>query len=193
MGVCGSQSAISKDSQNLRVDTKNLHVNTKHEAFNSENSHESLSVTFDLLTTSKEYITKVYQIDEVAVGKGYFGEVKKAKLKNNPTKFFAIKTINKELVRKEMNLLAAEVDSLKTVDHPNVVKFYETYQDAEYFHLVLEYCSGSELFKKIADNEFLKETEAKAFMKQIFWAVSHLHKRNICHRDIKPENFLISH
>ena len=48
-------------------------------------------MNFDDLTTSTEKIDKVYNIDPRPVGEGFFGEVRKAKLKNIPSKFFAIK------------------------------------------------------------------------------------------------------
>ena len=93
-------------------------------------------MNFDDLTTSTEKIDKVYNIDPRPVGEGFFGEVRKAKLKNIPSKFFAIKTIDKQKIEKEMHILCNEVNNQKAVDHSNIVKFYETYQDEEKFHLV---------------------------------------------------------
>ena len=82
---------------------------------------------------------------------------------------------------------------MKTLDHPNIVKFYETYQDDKFFHLVMEYCSGGELLERIVEDGQLREGEAAIIMRKAFSAVKYLHDRGVCHRDLKPENFLFSH
>lgn len=151
---CGTAEINNNKAKKIyRVDTINLHVQSKHEFKVNDVSQSLLEKNFDDLTTSKESIDNVYNIDSKPFSQGFFGEVSKAKLRNNPTKFFAIKTIDKEKVRKEMNLLAAEVEHQRTVDHPNIVKFYESYQDSDKFHIVLEYCSGNELFHKIREKD----------------------------------------
>ena len=91
-----------------------------------------------------------------------------------------------------MHLLRRELEILKTLDHPNIVKFYEVYQDEKFFHLVMEYCSGGELLQRIVDQKHLNEKEAAQIMKKIFSATKYLHERGICHRDLKPENFLFT-
>lgn len=45
-----------------------------------------------------------------------------------------------------MELLKTELDILKNLDHPNIAKFYETYEDTKYVYFVMEYCNGGELF-----------------------------------------------
>lgn len=86
-----------------------------------------------------------------------------------------------------------ELEILRTLDHPNIVKFYETYQDDKFFHLVMEYCSGGELLERIVEDGQLREGEAAIIMRKTFSAVKYLHDKGICHRDLKPENFLFSH
>ena len=65
-----------------------------------------------------------------------------AKLRNNPIKKFAVKTIAKDKIKKDLHLLKRELEILKGLDHINIIKFYETYQDSKFFHLVMEYASG---------------------------------------------------
>jgi len=91
----------------------------------------------------------------------------------------------------KLHLLMRELEILKTLDHPNIIKLYEVYQDSSYFHLVMEYCSGGELFERIAEKQRYNEIEGAAIMKKICSAVKYLHENGIVHRDLKPENFLL--
>lgn len=150
-------------------------------------------VKHERTTTSIMDIRNVYKFEPKVIGNGFFGTVRVAVLRNNSSKKFAVKTIYKEKIQKNLHLLQRELEILKTLDHPNIVKFYETYQDEKFFHFVMEYCSGGELLERISDVGFLNEKEAASIMKKIFSAVKYLHEHGIVHRDLKPENFLFSH
>lgn len=103
----------------------------------------------------------------------------------------AIKFIQKEdLSESEKNRLVTEVEILKTIDHPNIIKIFEFYEDEENFYIVTELCTGGELFDRITFEARLSEDEAASIMKQIFSAVYYCHKNKIVHRDLKPENIL---
>jgi calcium-dependent protein kinase len=83
---------------------------------------------------------------------------------------------------------------LTTLDHPNIVKYYETYDDdRKYIYLVMEYCPGGELFEMITkqDNQVFKEAEACNIIRKLLRAVNHCHASGVVHRDIKPENIMI--
>ena len=82
------------------------------------------------------------------------------------------------------------MECYKILDHPNCVRFYESYQDEEYFHLVLEYLNGGELISYIMKNT-ITEDQIKALFYEALLSISHMHSRGVCHRDIKPENFLL--
>ena len=79
------------------------------------------------------------------------------------------------------------------LDHPNIVKYFETYDDTKYIYLVMEYCPGGELFDKIASqkDQLFNESEACVIMEELFRAINHCHANGIVHRDIKPENIMI--
>lgn len=62
----------------------------------------------------------------------------------------AIKVLNKSKLKDNINSIKEEVKILTKLDHPNIVKYYETYDDVKYMYLVMEYCPGGELFDKIA-------------------------------------------
>jgi calcium-dependent protein kinase len=82
---------------------------------------------------------------------------------------------------------------LQFLDHPNIVKYYETYDDVKYIYLVMELCAGGELFDKIATKKDpLTEYQIADIMNKLVRAIIHCHSQNICHRDIKPENIMYS-
>ena len=67
--------------------------------------------------------------------------------KKDPSIKIAIKVINKKgLSDEDLNNLMNEVQLMQTVDHPNIVKYYETYDDVKHIYLCMELCTGGELF-----------------------------------------------
>lgn len=81
---------------------------------------------------------------------------------------------------------------LKSLDHPNILKFYEAYKDNRNLFIVTELCTGGELFDVImALGRCFNEKEASRVMYQLMIAVSYIHQNNIIHRNIKPENLLL--
>jgi len=79
---------------------------------------------------------------------------------------------------------------LKKLDHPNIIKVYEFYQNEANFYIVTDLCEGKELFDKIIDKGNFQEGEAAALIKQVLSAVAYCHHHKIVHRDLKPENIL---
>ncbi|KAJ6901391.1 hypothetical protein NC651_019221 [Populus alba x Populus x berolinensis] len=74
--------------------------------------------------------------------------------------------------------------------HQNVIDLYDVYEDQNGVHLVLELCSGGELFDRIVARDKYSEREAAAVVRQIAEGLGALHRANIVHRDLKPENCL---
>jgi calcium-dependent protein kinase len=73
---------------------------------------------------------------------------------------FAVKSINKQTIIQKLEIVRRELDLMAQLDHPNVVKLYEIYEDAKYVHLVMDLCSGGDLLEYIMhDSRF---TEFKA-------------------------------
>jgi len=78
------------------------------------------------------------------------------------------------------------------VDHPNIVKLYEIFEDESTYSLVMELMTGGELFDSILEKEYYSEREAAETIRPIIDAIKYCHSLNIIHRDIKPENLLYS-
>lgn len=110
------------------------------------------TVNRDMVFTSTTDIHSLYTFGRV-IGIGSFGKVVAARLKNNPSKQYAIKVIDKRVVRGKDSILANEIFVLQHLDHPNVIKFYEVYQSELYFYICMDYCQGGELLERIAKHK----------------------------------------
>jgi len=80
---------------------------------------------------------------------------------------------------------------MRNLDHPNIIKLYETFEDIRNIYLVIEICEGGELFDRIIEKGHFTENEARNIFIQIMHAINYCHTNGICHRDLKPENFLL--
>ena len=92
----------------------------------------------------------------------------------------------------DLSSLRNEVQIMQSVDHPNIVEYYETYEDKGYIYLCMELCTGGELIEKLtsAKNNHLNEKICAEYMLKLFKALNHCHAQDIIHRDIKPENIM---
>ena len=91
----------------------------------------------------------------------------------------------------ELENIQIEIDVMKNIDHPNIVKLYDVYEDESYICMVMELMEGGELFDKILECDHFPEYAAREAIKSIIDALRYCHGMNIIHRDLKPENLLI--
>lgn len=78
------------------------------------------------------------------------------------------------------------------VDHPNIVRFVDVYEDKRFMYVIMERCDGGEVFDRLVREKRFHESEMIGFCCQIFSAIEFIHDHRIIHRDIKAENFLYS-
>ena len=141
----------------------------------------------DFVRMKEDNIFEEYEIKE-KLGEGAYGCVYKVEQKT--TNFLrAVKAIKKDNV--DYDEFNNEMELLRALDHPNIIKLFDCYQDKRYYYMVEEYCSGGDLFDYIQKEKFFTEKKAGMIFNQLLSAVNHLHKKNIVHRDLKPENIVL--
>lgn len=119
-------------------------------------SQKDFVVEYDNMQT----FTQNYTLSKKLLGSGAFGQVKKATNKATG-EVRAVKMIDKlQLDDPEKTRLMYEIDILKNLTHPNIVRLYEVYQNKSTIFLVTELCEGCELFDEISKREHLTENEA---------------------------------
>ncbi|CAN0455948.1 unnamed protein product [Ectocarpus sp. 12 AP-2014] len=133
--------------------------------------------------------TNRYTLGEV-LGMGGFGVVREGTHKPDG-EVLAVKVISRDAV-KDMDSLAQEVDTLRRLDHHQVVRFIDFYEEPQTFFLVLEKVPGGELFDRIVAEGKFTEESARACMRSLLQALAYCHSQKIAHRDIKPENILFA-
>jgi len=99
---------------------------------------------------------------------------------------FALKMMGHEY----HSLFLKEIRMLKMLDCPQIVRFEEAFKDSQSDYILMEYCAGASLIRRIAQKKKYTEGMAASTAKMMLLALKHLHDKNIVHRDIKPENFV---
>ena len=100
-----------------------------------------------------------------------------------------------------LDLVREEIAVLSVLDHPNIVKYVESYEDKRYMYIVMEYVEDATdllyLLKNLKDanltndKPLLSEDEVRRLMYMLLCGVHHIHENGIIHRDMKPENCLL--
>ena len=125
------------------------------------------------------------------LGEGGYGKVYKVKHKLTG-QYRAMKIIKcRSSSKNHEKQISNEIEILKSLDHPNILKVYEFFCNRKTFFIINELCTGGELFDKIIEVKHFSESVAANIMRQIFSAIAFCHSQGVIHRDLKPENILI--
>ena len=143
-------------------------------------------LTENLIIQQKGNLNENYEIIK-KIGVGTLGTVYKAKnkyLKN----IVAIKMIKKIKENEDDNEIIDEINKLKKLSHPNIVRIHEFYCSQKYHQIITEYCKKGNLNKYIRNS--LTEKQLAVIFYQIFSGLCYLHENNIIHGNIKLKNIM---
>jgi calcium-dependent protein kinase len=197
MGVCDStenkHENITEENKNIQIEANpkfQARESTKFFPTNNHSSNQSnLILSNDVIISDSGFNPEtVYQKIKL-LGEGSFGEVWQVRHKTLG-KDFAMKIIEKS-PNCNVDEIKNEIEILKQLDHPNILKILEFHMSTDKFYIITDYCSEGELFHEIKSKELFSEMETAYVIKQILSAVRYCHKMRVIHRDIKPENIMI--
>uniref|UniRef100_A0A8C4IXT2 Maternal embryonic leucine zipper kinase n=1 Tax=Dicentrarchus labrax TaxID=13489 RepID=A0A8C4IXT2_DICLA len=142
-----------------------------------------------VLDLYSDELFKYYELYET-IGSGGFAKVKLGRHILTGEKV-AIKIMNKKDLGDDLPRVKVEIEAMKSLSHQHVCRLYHVIETSTQIFMVLEYCTGGELFDYIIAKDRLSEEETRVFFRQIVSAMAYVHSQGYAHRDLKPENLLI--
>ncbi|KAL7529497.1 hypothetical protein ACHAWF_006233, partial [Thalassiosira exigua] len=125
------------------------------------------------------------------IGTGGYSVVRKCKLKETD-EMYTVKIVSRKVLNWEVEqALKHEISVVNLLNHPHIIRLYDTFVTINTYYLVTEYLEGGELFDRIVQKTTYTESEARDATYVILDAVHHIHSCGIAHRDLKPENLLL--
>ncbi len=144
------------------------------------------------IATGYTNLLEIYDVKN-KLGSGKFGLVKLGIHKKTGQKV-AIKIMKKSTMdSSDLELVRTEIEILKICQHPNIIRLYNVFENADYLYIIMEYCYGGDLFSYLENRHFrLSEKRASTIIHQMATAVYYMHSFGVVHRDLKPENVLMT-
>lgn len=127
-----------------------------------------------------------YEMDR-AIGEGGYSKVIAARDRHCEGRVVAIKKVTKKSPR-HVEAFYREAQVMRELDHPNICRLFELFEDRKHLFFVMELCRGGELLDRIFQHKVISEPLAANILDQIVHALRYAHERHIAHRDLKPEN-----
>ncbi|CAI5477456.1 unnamed protein product [Closterium sp. Yama58-4] len=157
-------------------------------------AHWGLSRAADhILGQAYEDLSERYAVEGRQVGSGQYGVIRRC-VEEGTGRVWACKTIDKRKIKTsaQANDLRSEVATLQLLHgHPSVITLIDAVEDSHHVHLLMDLCSGGDLFDRISLGGPLSEQCAAGVCRQLAEALLHCHRRGVVHRDVKPENILL--
>eukprot|EP00929_Paragymnodinium_shiwhaense_P074436 TRINITY_DN38099_c0_g1_i1.p1 TRINITY_DN38099_c0_g1~~TRINITY_DN38099_c0_g1_i1.p1 ORF type:complete len:620 (-),score=156.28 TRINITY_DN38099_c0_g1_i1:143-2002(-) len=127
-----------------------------------------------------------YEMDE-KLGQGGFATVLAARDRFCEDRVVAIKKVTKKSPR-HIDLFHQESQVMKDLDHPNICRLFEVFEDSRHMFFVMELCEGGDLLQRIMDRTHLSEPVCAEVLEQVARGLRYAHDHKVAHRDLKPEN-----
>jgi len=180
----------NQEKKRFETMVRNSNISRERLDITSIKEESMISISNRLFINEIKEIPKKKYITQKLLGVGTYGKV--YLVQNKYTKeYFAMKEIPKtseDLLSD--NEIMDEIEILKNLDHPDIVRITEFYNTENSYYLINEYCKYGELYEQVK-NEF-SETQIAVMFRQILSGIAYLHSNNIIHRDLKLENILIN-
>ncbi|RHZ46545.1 hypothetical protein Glove_615g24 [Diversispora epigaea] len=144
------------------------------------------------IITPYNRVNEEYKLLRV-LGEGGFGKCYEAKKGNGQV--FAIKVLSKLKLRGKESTkerITNEIKIHKAMNHPNIVSFYDYFEDINFVYIVMELCENKTLADMLRKRRFLTEAEVRYYMLQILDACNYMHQNMMIHRDLKLANLFLS-
>lgn len=166
--------------------------NTSLEGSHHSQAHAEESV---IIIKKTQNIQKYFELSTEKLGQGRFGVTRVATDRQTNVQY-ACKTISKKKLRNdsEVEMLQKEVAILHLLKgNENIIEIFDVFEDRDDVHIIMELCTGGELFDSIVQQGTFSEYDAACMLRAMLKVIAVLHDHYVIHRDLKPENFLLSH
>ena len=180
----------------LTQELEDYEYKSKNSSFDMSNLRnvDELKIKTSAFITEKTGVPMDNYYKLADIGEGAYGHVMKV-ASRTINEIRAMKVIKKTSIISYVNeeRLFNEINILKRVDHPNIIKIYEFFKDSVNYYIITEYCEEGDLYDKLMSmpKSYFSEKLVCFIMKQVFSAVAYLHSKDIIHGDLKLENILI--
>lgn len=164
-----------------------LSIFSHHHVFYAKNDFECKKWVLALRQASSFKLETFYHVRSI-IGVGGFASVRAAYDKETNLKV-AVKTLEKNSGTDAF--LQREIDIMRTVQHPNVVRTIDIFESTMHYHIVMEFLPKGSLFDLMKPYRKFEEPFVRDLMNQILRGLAYLHSNGIAHRDLKPENILL--
>ena len=139
---------------------------------------------------SENLFHDIYRVESTITATKHY-EIKKVISKTRKEER-AVKIFRKDLASDFLyKKLQNELKIIKKIDHPNILRIFEIFEEPKRIFIVMELCKGGGLFEEILNRQSFSEQIAASIIKELFLALVYIHNKKIVHRDIKAENILI--
>ena len=128
------------------------------------------------------------------LGEGGYGRALLVRQKTNRNKRYVMKEVRLSAMKpKEREEARREAKVLASFNNPNIVRYIESFEESNYFYIVMEYADGGDLAQKIEKRgkKLFSEEEILHDFIQIALAIKYIHDRKILHRDLKAQNVFL--